>query len=110
MKITIKAILSLSFAAVFIGGCAPKSASVQYAGSDVCEYAKQKFIQASEEYEQAKNPSVIVGFFTMGMSMLPAHMAEVNVQSARANMVAACRDSQKPESGVWACAEGHSCK
>ena len=61
---------------------------------DACEYAKQSFIRAYQEYQQHLGDPVL-------------HEKQ---QQARLAVQAVCEAEKEDEPKTWACAEGHSCR
>lgn len=115
MKIAI-----LTIAAVLSVGCANNpdlaadSASIPYAGGDVCEWAKKNLVVATQQFHRYQNET----YYDLGADLAPgksawqptkrAIAAANNLRVAQANIATSCADSGK--GGAWACAEGHSCK
>ncbi len=90
----------LIFTVALLAGCA-STPPVPYTG-DLCEYQKAVFVRATQQYEK-----IVDAWYSLPLDIYPYQQ---KVAEARANMSAACNDSEKKKSGVWACAEGHSCK
>ena len=85
------AILAIAVAVLSVGCANINATTVPYTGGDVCEWAKQNLVVATQQFQAYQSGS-----------------RRENVKIAQANVVASCGDSE--DDGTWACAEGHSCK